>query len=163
MFEITSSEDKWLRLSDGGHFENLGLYELVARQCTHIVVVDAGFDPNFEYFDLGTATQRCYEDFGANIHLPVERGNALTKSEPYLRGKVVYKDGTEAKLLYIKLSAGQSHSLRLQLRGAYDVGFPHEPTTTQYVDDDFVQAYYDLGLESGLAAFPKHLPLIATF
>ena len=41
-----TTEDKaYVYLSDGGHFENLGIYEMVRRRCRLIVVSDAGRDP----------------------------------------------------------------------------------------------------------------------
>ena len=42
MLGLTSDTNKYVYLSDGGHFENLGLYEMVRRRCRFIVVVDAG-------------------------------------------------------------------------------------------------------------------------
>ena len=33
-------DDAYVNLSDGGHFENLGLYELVRRKCDLIVIGD---------------------------------------------------------------------------------------------------------------------------
>ncbi len=146
--EVNAPSDAWIRLSDGGHFENLGLYELVARKCSRIIVVDAGYDPNYEYFDLAIATRRCLEDFGATIKLQIERGRPTVVT----RGTIEYGAGSgamPAELIYIKLSALESHSLPLRLRAAYDAGFPHEPTVNQFVDDDFVQAYFSLGKESG--------------
>ena len=41
-----------LELTDGVHFENLGLYELVRRQVGTIIVSDAGVDKNFKFGDL---------------------------------------------------------------------------------------------------------------
>ncbi|MGF6570057.1 hypothetical protein ABH945_002168 [Paraburkholderia sp. GAS333] len=152
LLEVNAPSDAWIRLSDGGHFENLGLYELVARKCTRIVVVDAGYDPNYEYFDLAIAARRCLEDFGASINLDIERGRPSVVT----RGKIEYRNGSAAlpaELIYIKLSALDSHSLPLRLRAAYDAGFPHESTFNQFVDDDFVQAYFSLGKESGEKAF----------
>jgi hypothetical protein len=67
---VHNNGTKWMRLSDGGHFENLGIYELVARECMDIVVVDAGHDPNYEFADLAYAIERCREDFGAEIDIP---------------------------------------------------------------------------------------------
>ncbi|WP_250537652.1 MULTISPECIES: hypothetical protein [unclassified Caballeronia] len=152
--EVNAPSDAWIRLSDGGHFENLGLYELVARKCTRIIVVDAGYDPNYEYFDLAIAARRCFEDFGATINLDIKRGQPTVVT----RGKIEYGKGSKAipaELIYIKLSALESHSLPLRLRAAYDAGFPHEPTVNQFVDDDFVQAYFSLGKESGEKAFRR--------
>ena len=42
MFGLTSERERWIYLSDGGHFENLGLYEMVRRRCRVIVVIDGG-------------------------------------------------------------------------------------------------------------------------
>jgi hypothetical protein len=45
-------------LTDGGYSENLGMYPLVKRLCREIIVVDAEFDPNYQfvgYFKLKNA------------------------------------------------------------------------------------------------------------
>jgi hypothetical protein len=39
-------------LSDGGHIENLGVFELLRRRCRLIFVVDASADPDFGFQDL---------------------------------------------------------------------------------------------------------------
>ena len=38
LFGTTDSESAFVNLSDGGHFDNMGLYELVRRRCRYIVV-----------------------------------------------------------------------------------------------------------------------------
>jgi hypothetical protein len=53
-FGLTTSTRPYVYLSDGGHFENLGLYEMVRRRCRFIVAVDAGADPDYAFEDLGT-------------------------------------------------------------------------------------------------------------
>ncbi len=57
----------WLQISDGGHFENLALYELVRRRARLIVVSDAGADPKFAFGDLRNAVLRVGQDFRAKI------------------------------------------------------------------------------------------------
>ncbi|MGB7042449.1 MAG: hypothetical protein WBD83_23060, partial [Xanthobacteraceae bacterium] len=57
-FGQTTDESRYVYLSDGGHFENLGLYEMVRRRCRFIVVIDAGCDPNFAFEDLGNAVRK---------------------------------------------------------------------------------------------------------
>ena len=56
-----------LELSDGAHFENLGVYELIRRRCRLIVVCDGGADPEFKFDDLGTVLRRIEVDFGVRI------------------------------------------------------------------------------------------------
>src|SRR6202012_4213846 len=64
----TTDDSQWIYLSDGGHFENLGLYEMIRRRCRMIVVSDAGCDPNFNFEDLGNAVRKIYLDFGVSIN-----------------------------------------------------------------------------------------------
>ena len=59
--------NRYVYLSDGGHFENLGLYEMVRRRCRLIVVIDAGCDPDFAFEDLGNAVRKIYIDLGIRI------------------------------------------------------------------------------------------------
>ena len=61
----TSVKNQAIYLSDGGHFENLGLYEMLRRRCRWIVVVDAGEDPECRFFDLGSVIRK------AEIDMPV--------------------------------------------------------------------------------------------
>jgi Patatin-like phospholipase len=66
-FGLTTDASPYVYLSDGGHFENLGLYEMVRRRCRLIVLVDAGCDPNFAFEDLGNAVRKIYIDLGIRI------------------------------------------------------------------------------------------------
>ncbi|MFQ5528010.1 MAG: hypothetical protein ACE5GX_17355 [Thermoanaerobaculia bacterium] len=63
-FKETSN---WLTLSDGGHFENLALYEMIRRRLKLIVVLDGGADPDFNFADLQNAMRRIGADFGARL------------------------------------------------------------------------------------------------
>ena len=58
---------KWFQLSDGGHFENLAIYELVRRRCKLILVSDAGADPEFGFGDLQNTVRRVSQDFGVDV------------------------------------------------------------------------------------------------
>jgi hypothetical protein len=66
-FGLTTDASPYVYLSDGGHFENLGLYEMVRRRCRLIVLVDAGCDPDFAFEDLGNAVRKIYIDLGIRI------------------------------------------------------------------------------------------------
>ncbi|HEX6849855.1 MAG TPA: hypothetical protein VF139_00500, partial [Candidatus Polarisedimenticolaceae bacterium] len=54
-------------LSDGGHFENLGGYELIRRRLPLIVLVDAEADPNFEFGGLSNLVRKARIDFDAEV------------------------------------------------------------------------------------------------
>ncbi len=66
-FGQTTAGGRYVNLSDGGHFENLGLYELVRRQCRYIVAIDSGADEGFAFEDLGNAVRKIRVDFGTLI------------------------------------------------------------------------------------------------
>jgi hypothetical protein len=64
-FPGTSSRDWYL--SDGGHFENSGAYELIRRRLPYIIVCDNGADPKRCFDDLGNLVRKVRNDFGAHI------------------------------------------------------------------------------------------------
>lgn len=72
LFGITNGKTRYVYLSDGGHFENLGIYELVRRRCRYIVASDASQDGACSFEDLGNAIRKCYTDFGVRIEIDVE-------------------------------------------------------------------------------------------
>ena len=65
-------DQPYVYLSDGGHFDNLGVYELVRRHCRYIVACDAGADPAYQFEDLGGMIRKCREDLGVPIEIDVE-------------------------------------------------------------------------------------------
>src|SRR5262249_38919031 len=64
---LTNDRAKYVYLSDGGHFENLGLYEMVLRRCHYIVVSDGSQDGKCHFQDLGGAIRKIRIDFGIPI------------------------------------------------------------------------------------------------
>src|SRR6266478_6397870 len=67
IFGLTNSHRRYVNLSDGGHFDNLGLYEVVLRRCRQVLVSDAGQDGSFAFEDLGNSIRKIRIDFGINI------------------------------------------------------------------------------------------------
>ena len=54
-------------LTDGGHFDNTGAYELVRRRLPLMVIIDAEADPDYTYEGLGNLVRKVRSDFGAEI------------------------------------------------------------------------------------------------
>lgn len=157
MFGLTNSTRGYVNLSDGGHFDNLGLYEVVLRRCRHVLMSDAGQDGSFSFEDLGNSIRKIRIDFGINIVF--ERIQILPNT-PEKEGlccataRIRYSDvdGTpperDGLLVYIKPT--------LRGRGAqvpYDIysysreceAFPHEPTTDQWFSESQFESYRALG------------------
>lgn len=72
----------WLHLSDGGHFENLGVYELLRRGCSRIVVVDGSCDPEEQMSDLANAIRRARIDLGIIVRHSTALDFALDSFAP---------------------------------------------------------------------------------
>jgi hypothetical protein len=144
-------------VSDGGHFENLGLYELVRRRCRFIVVSDAGADPERRFRDLGNAIRRCRADFDADIELDTEllRPDPATGVSPrhVAVGSVRYPDGASGILVYVKSSlSGDETPDVLQYRRDHP-DFPHESTADQDFDEAQFESYRKLGEHVGETVF----------
>jgi hypothetical protein len=148
MLGLTRDDDDFVYLSDGGHFENLGLYELVRRRCRFIVCVDAGADRARNFADLGNAVQKCRVDFGANIEIDVsalrpgpdgrsERGCAV--------GTVEYTNGKTGTILYLKPSLTGAEPADVAHYASAHRSFPHESTADQYFDEKQFESYRRLG------------------
>src|SRR5678809_1644071 len=69
---FTSDDTHFVNLSDGGHFENLGVYELVRRRCRYIVACDAEQDGGLAFGDLGNLIRKCRTDMGVDIEIDVD-------------------------------------------------------------------------------------------
>ena len=67
LFSLTNDRTHFVNLSDGGHFENLGIYELIRRRCRYIIACDAEQDESLTFSGLGNAIRKCRIDFGAEI------------------------------------------------------------------------------------------------
>lgn len=57
----------YVELTDGGHFDNTGIYELLRRRNRLIVLVQGGADPSFQMEDLANAIEKARVDFGIEI------------------------------------------------------------------------------------------------
>ena len=59
-------------LSDGGHFENMGGYELLRRRLRFILIVDGEMDADFTYGGLANLVRKARIDFGAEVRFLTE-------------------------------------------------------------------------------------------
>ncbi|MEZ5285945.1 MAG: hypothetical protein R2712_14280 [Vicinamibacterales bacterium] len=166
MFGLTSSSGyiaerprmllRDVHLSDGGHFENLALYELVRRHCRYIILSDCGADPTVAFDDLGNAFRRIREDFGVDISLdvsPLRPGTDGQSRQHIAVGTIHYSETDRGVLLYVKPSmTGDEPPDVLQYK-TRNTAFPHEATTDQFYDEAQWESYRRLGLHTAEAAF----------
>ncbi|WP_407951159.1 patatin-like phospholipase family protein [Permianibacter fluminis] len=142
---------KHIHLADGGHFENLGVYELLRRNCRYIIVSDAGADPDCTLADLGKAVQRARADFNVEVDIDAdrfyrERGEAL-RQQVHVLGNIRYADGSTGRLLYLKAMLSDKLSADIYGYWRSNPAFPNQSTADQFYDEQQFDAYRELGLQ----------------
>jgi hypothetical protein len=164
-FGLTGSTGPYVYLSDGGHFENLGLYEMVLRRCHFIVVSDASCDEGAVFQDLGSAVRKIRADMGVPIDFeggigilprsadPVKRAASLYWALGRIRYSIADPPATppadpaarDGWLLYVKPAfCGTEPPDVCEYAMAHDQ-FPHEPTTDQFFSESQFESYRMLG------------------
>jgi hypothetical protein len=168
LFNMTGTRSDWVYVSDGGHFDNLGIYELVRRRCKLIVCVDATADPNCTFDALEHTVRKCRIDFNANFVVdltPLKSDAEGYSSDVFATGVIDYAPrspvDTEVKghFVYIKPSipAGCAGALPPDILGYWrrHPQFPHQPTLDQWFTEEQFESYLKLGFEIGLRAQEK--------
>jgi hypothetical protein len=158
-----STRDLYIALSDGGHFDNMGLYEMVRRKCHYIVLCDAEQDDSFTCEGFANAIRRCRIDFGAEIDIDitpiVERKENRFSAEHYAVGTIRYA-GDKGKdpwgrILYIKSSITDNMPVDVREYAVKNETFPHQTTADQFFDEEQFESYRKLGLHIANIAFGK--------
>src|SRR4029450_757549 len=139
----TTDRYQYVNLSDGGHFENLGLYEMVLRRCHWIVVSAAGEDPECSFADLGEAVRKIRIDFGIPIEfepMSIYPRSAIetldTPGHNCAIGRIRYSvvDGADAPdgiIVYIKPACYGDEPRDIYEYFKTNPTFPHESTGDQ--------------------------------
>jgi len=78
------SEEFW-NLSDGGHFEATGVYELIRRRLPFIICTDALEDPAYTFADIATLVRLARVDFGAEIEWQEHPTAALSTAPTFVQ------------------------------------------------------------------------------
>jgi hypothetical protein len=153
LFGLTDEKGRYVYLSDGGHFENLGVYELVRRRCRFIVACDAEEDRTFGFGGLGNAIEKCRSDFGIDIDINVEairhRAEKGYSNCHCAIGQIRYsrvdRNARDGILVYVKSSLTGDEPTDVLRYAAANAGFPHQSTGDQWFDESQFESYRVLG------------------
>jgi predicted acylesterase/phospholipase RssA len=166
------NESRWyVYLTDGGHVENLGIYELLRRRCQLIIAVDAEADPKMNFNSLVKLERYARIDLGVRIELPwqeirlvtldtgkviAEKGDASSKIScegPHCAiGKIHYPGG-EGYLLYVKASLSGDESDYVIDYKRRNEDYPHETTGDQFFSEEQFEVYRNLGFHALTGVF----------
>jgi hypothetical protein len=152
----TTENAFFIELTDGGHFDNTGLYELIRRRVRIIVLSQGSQDLGFSMDDLANAMERVRVDFGVHIRFssetyplgamrPSELGAVVKRG--WAVGSIKYP-GTNSQgiLLYLQATpiAGMNADTVSYWRRNPD--FPNQTTADQFFDEEQLEAYRELGM-----------------
>jgi hypothetical protein len=182
LFGLLSEDSETVYLTDGGHIENLGLYELLRRRCKLIIAIDAEADPDMSFGSLVTLERYARIDFGLRIDLPwaalrdtsrqasaeiLKSGGLPPNQAPHgphcALGTIYYPrkagetDDTNSTgvLLYIKASfTGDENDYVVDYKRR-NPDFPHESTLDQLFTEEQFEVYRDLGFHAVNQAFNR--------
>ncbi len=156
-------------LSDGGHFENLGVYEMLRRRCRYIVVVDAGEDSKAWFEDLGNAIRKARIDFNVEIDFdpPVGIGSRDKPSTPFRSfacAIIRYPESqTTGRLIYLKPCAPPDMPMDVRSYFNAHPNFPHDSTAEQFFTESEFESYRQLGQTEALKLIRGAATLEACF
>lgn len=145
---------KYVSLSDGGHFDNMGLYELVRRRCSLIILCDAEEDDTALCEGLAMAVRRCRIDFGVEIEIdtsPITKRDTATKlcQSHVTEGIIKYPgNALPGRLIYIKTSLNGDEPVDIREYKMQNPKFPQQPTSDQFFNEEQFESYRKLGYHS---------------
>ena len=172
MLGRTKLSDRFLYVTDGGHFDNLGIVELLRRGCTTIYCLDAGGDPAGTYAALGEAIALARSELQVDIDIDPSPIDPRAKGEPpatdHVVGRIRYRatptgsgevtcDASESSgdvghIVYCRAAVTAEAPFDVRAFQAKDRRFPHHSTFDQLFDDEKFESYRALGAHTaGLA------------
>jgi hypothetical protein len=145
---------KFLYVSDGGHYENLGLVELLRRGCTTVYVIDASGDTPGSIRTLGQAVALARSELGIEFDDIDPSMFVLDGSQPGIvvsdHAIIHYHfpaNGGDGTLVYIKKALMKDKATPADIISYQEARplFPYDPTADQFFDVEQFEAYRALG------------------
>ena len=153
---LYDEKDDYVFVADGGQWENLGLVELLRRQCATIICIDASGDDPYTFNALRQAVALARTElpevdgvdlrFLGELGAPADGGIAPTTVG---ETTIHYSNGVKGRLIYAKAQVAADLSLELRRFAARDAMFPRYSTARQSLGHEQFCNLARLGRESG--------------
>lgn len=149
-----SMYDRRIYVTDGGHYDNLGLVEALRREPAQVIVIDASNDAEDRFNALGEAIATARMDHGIRIELdpePMSRGEKSRADRAWTYGVATHplKEGEEkpykTEIFFLKAVLAGRLGWDLEQYAASHSDFPRRSTGDQFYDEWDFEAYRDLG------------------
>lgn len=149
----TSEKRGFVNLSDGGHFDNMGLYEMLLRRVHYIVVVDGEQDAVYGFEGLSESLRKSRIDLGIEVQIDLSRIKN-TPPKCCAVGRIHYSaiDGDDALdgwLLYVKPVITGTEPADVRHYSEQHPEFPNESTGDQFFSESQFESYRALGRHLG--------------
>lgn len=144
----TSLYDRRLYVTDGGHYDNLGLVEALRRRPARVIVIDASNDAEDTFAALGSAIATARMDLGVHVDLDprrLRRADEPRVDRGWVRGRAWYPDGTSAEILLVKAVLAGRLPWDVEAYAAAHADFPRRTTGDQLYGEFDFEAYRALG------------------
>jgi hypothetical protein len=150
MLGLNSAFDKYLYVTDGGHYDNLGLVELFRRGCTEIYCFDATGGGADDFSTLREAVRIARVDIGVEVNISMDDlkpQDGLDGRSPtdHVVGNFEYSDGRQGVLYFARAALTPDLPLDIETYARKNRQFPHDPTFDQFFDEAQFEAYRQLG------------------
>jgi hypothetical protein len=153
----------WLYVTDGGHFENLGLVEALRRGATEVFVFDASGDSVTSWNTLGEAIALARSELGVEIDIEPEK---MVRNDhvvqPYVHGTFTYTwddDRPHGIIHLVKLGVWPGAPWDVQAYASRHPTFPCDSTIQQMYDDEEFEAYRALGRAATHSMLESFVPV----
>jgi hypothetical protein len=144
---LFDTQGRYVNVSDGGHLENLGVYELLRRRCKLIISVDGEADPKLGFNSLVTLLRFARIDMGISIDIKLDelRRTEQSSQAHWAVGHIDYGGGERGTLLYLKSTLTGDESPYVRAYHEAQPAFPHESTADQFFSETQLEVYRALG------------------
>lgn len=139
-------------VTDGGHIENSGLYQLLRRRCALMLAVDGGGDPEGGLDTLGTLQHLARVELRTHLiidPIDVEVDASGRSNRHFFVIRVVYPDDQHGVIVYVKPSITGDEPWYLKRYRVRNPSFPNDAIVHQAFDDRKFEAYLALGEHMG--------------
>lgn len=169
-----SKKSRSIYLTDGGHFDNLGLYALLKRGVDRIVLIDAAADPNYQFSCLAQALRHARTDLNYDIsETTLTEVKTLTATQGKIGNKIQQLNASKESggratkracllkainrttpdkicwILYVKTTITGTEDPDIKEYHHQHPCFPQQPTSDQFFDDVQWESYFRLGKHTG--------------
>ena len=183
VFGSHSGHGRLVQISDGGHYENLGLVEALRRRCTTIVAIDASGDTPPDLTTFAEAVRLAEAELGVRFAIdddysparlaPGTADRAIAADDtaelvarladsPIVRVRFTYPDsagGRSGVLILAKAILTADLPPWLLTYADNNPVFPHDATSDQWFNEGQFAAYTELGRQIGAKARQALNPL----